>query len=235
MREVIFMGPMVFWIGSIIETFIFNYLNSKRVYKDLADRGYKVKFTGYNELYMEETPLVERFIPFFNILGIACNIQKYNDTVDEMVRNLNRIGFLLPMTKEEKELYQLNPTSRNAFKIAMNDFLYRKYGNGIIYESVLGTSTIIYGYDFEAQEVEIVNCTGPLSSLNKEELLEFVNLILECCFIPYYEKYGSDFEYYRAILEGRETPIFLKVREQDLNLAGILKKEEAQAKLEKKL
>ena len=229
------MGPMVFWIGSIIETFIFNYLNSKRVYKDLADRGYKVKFTGYNELYMEETPLVERFIPFFNILGIACNIQKYNDTVDEMVRNLNRIGFLLPMTKEEKELYQLNPTSRNAFKIAMNDFLYRKYGNGIIYESVLGTSTIIYGYDFEAQEVEIVNCTGPLSSLNKEELLEFVNLILECCFIPYYEKYGSDFEYYRDILEGRETPIFLKVREQDLNLAGILKKEEAQAKLEKKL
>ena len=64
------MGPMVFWIGSIIETFIFNYLNSKRVYKDLADRGYKVKFTGYNELYMKETPLIERFIPFFNILGI---------------------------------------------------------------------------------------------------------------------------------------------------------------------
>ena len=228
------MGPMVFWIGSIIETFIFNYLNSRRVYKDLADRGYKVKFTGYNELYMKETPLVERFIPFFNILGIACNIQKYNDTVDEKVRELNRLGFLLPMTKDEKELYKLNPTSRNAFKIAINDFLYRKYGNGIIYESALGTSTIIYGYDFEAQEVEIINCTGPLSHLNKEELLEFVNLILECCFTPYYEKYGSDFEYYRAILEGRETPIFLKVCEQDLNLIENLE-EKDQAKLERKL
>ena len=228
------MGPMVFWIGSIIETFIFNYLNSKRVYKDLADRGYKVKFTGYNELDMKETPVIERFIPFFNILGIACNILEYNYTFDDMVRKLNSIDFLLPMTKEEKELYKLNPTSRNAFKIAVNDFLYRKYGNGIIYESALGTSTIIYGYDFEAQEVEIINCTGPLSNLEKDELLEFVNLILENCFIPYYEKYGSDFEYYRAILEGKETPIFLKVCEQDLNLTENLK-EEDQAKLERKL
>ena len=59
-------------------------------------------------------------------------------------------------------------------------------------------------------------------------------MILENCFIPYYEKYGSDFEYYRAILEGKETPIFLKVCEQDLNIIENLK-EEDQAKLERKL
>lgn len=38
------MGPLVFWLGSILESFIFTRLNSRRLYKDLADRGYKLKY-----------------------------------------------------------------------------------------------------------------------------------------------------------------------------------------------
>ncbi len=49
-----FIKELIFWGGSIIETFIFNDLNSKKLYKDLADKGFKVKiiddgiFTSYN-------------------------------------------------------------------------------------------------------------------------------------------------------------------------------------------
>ena len=49
-----FIKELIFWGGSIIETFIFNDLNSKKLYKDLDDKGFKVKiiddgiFTCYN-------------------------------------------------------------------------------------------------------------------------------------------------------------------------------------------
>lgn len=38
-----FMEELIFWGGSIIETFIFNELNYKKLYRDLADKGFKVK------------------------------------------------------------------------------------------------------------------------------------------------------------------------------------------------
>ena len=43
------MGPLVFWLGSILESFIFTRLNSRRLYKDLADRGYKLKYMDGRE------------------------------------------------------------------------------------------------------------------------------------------------------------------------------------------
>lgn len=48
------MGKLIFLGCCIIETFIFNELNYKKLYKDLADKGFKVKiiddgiFTSYN-------------------------------------------------------------------------------------------------------------------------------------------------------------------------------------------
>ena len=44
------MGPLVFWLGSILESFIFTRLNSRRLYKDLADRGYKLKYMDKEDL-----------------------------------------------------------------------------------------------------------------------------------------------------------------------------------------
>ena len=47
-----FMGELIFWGGSIIETFIFNELNSKKFYRDLADKGFKVKIIDDGDIYM---------------------------------------------------------------------------------------------------------------------------------------------------------------------------------------
>lgn len=42
---------LIFWGGSIIETFIFNELNYKKLYKDLADKGFKVKIIDDGDIY----------------------------------------------------------------------------------------------------------------------------------------------------------------------------------------
>lgn len=46
-----FIKKLIFWGGSIIETFIFNELNSKKLYKDLADKGFKVKIIDDGDIY----------------------------------------------------------------------------------------------------------------------------------------------------------------------------------------
>ena len=45
------MAQLIFWGGSIIETFIFNELNYKKLYKDLADKGFKIKIIDDGDIY----------------------------------------------------------------------------------------------------------------------------------------------------------------------------------------
>lgn len=75
-----FMGELIFWGGSIVETFIFNELNSKKLYKDLADRGFKVKIIDDGGIYMHKVPMYLRFIPFFNLLATFQYIMQYNES-----------------------------------------------------------------------------------------------------------------------------------------------------------
>ena len=46
-----FIKKLIFGGGSIIETFIFNELNYKKLYKDLADNGFKVKIIDDGDIY----------------------------------------------------------------------------------------------------------------------------------------------------------------------------------------
>lgn len=46
-----FIKKLIFWGGSIIVTFIFNELNSKKLYKDLAYKGFKVKIIDDGDIY----------------------------------------------------------------------------------------------------------------------------------------------------------------------------------------
>lgn len=101
---VVLMGPMVFWLGSILEAFIFNEMNSKRIYKDLADRGYKFKFTDDKVVDLKETPIYLRFMPIFNILSTANCILEYNYLVDNTIAFLKEEDMVLPMTAEEKSI-----------------------------------------------------------------------------------------------------------------------------------
>lgn len=47
-----FIKELIFWGGSIIETFIFNEFNYKKLYRDLADKGFKVKIIDDGDIYM---------------------------------------------------------------------------------------------------------------------------------------------------------------------------------------
>lgn len=96
------MGPLVFWLGSILESFIFTRLNSRRLYKDLADRGYKLKYMDGQKIKLKESPVYMRFIPFFNLLDTADSILEYNYLLDNTIEYLKNENMISLMTQKER-------------------------------------------------------------------------------------------------------------------------------------
>lgn len=217
-----FMGQLVFWIGSIIETYIFNELNSKKLYKDLADRGYKVKIIDDGGIYLQDVPFYLQFIPFVNIMAVAEYILRSNITIDETIFYFQSESMILPLTESEKAFYRLNPTVKTAINIAKEDYLNRKYGNSIILQSELGDTKIVYFYNFKTLEVEVFSCEGHFSTLSREDLDEVVNTILEVNLQERYDYYGGDWGYYHAVMDGKEKPSCIIVQERDYMIDDIL-------------
>ena len=186
------MGPLVFWLGSILESFIFTRLNSRRLYKDLADRGYKLKYMDGQKIKLKESPVCMRFIPFFNLLDTADSILEYNYLLDNTIEYLTNENMISLMTQKEREYYKQNPTIKTA--------LFTSY------------SVINYYYDFTENSIEILSCTGEITKLDADDIMEITITLLENCLYEYYAKYGGVDKYYQAIMDGREKNSIIIVR-----------------------
>ena len=184
------MGPMVFWIGSILESFIFTRLNSRRLYKDLADRGYKLKYMDDQEIKLEESPLYMHFIPFFNLLETAGSILEYNYLLDNTIEYFKNENMVSPMNQKEREYYRENPTVKTALMIAESDYQRRKFGNKIILKGDSSEWIITYYYDFTDNSIGVYSVTGELSKLDDDDIMEITVTLLENSLYEYYEKYS---------------------------------------------
>lgn len=226
------MGPMVFWIGSILESFIFTRLNSRRLYKDLADRGYKLKYMDDQEIKLEESPLYMHFIPFLNLLETAGSILEYNYLLDNTIEYFKNENMVSPMNQKEREYYRENPTVKTALMIAESDYQRRKFGNKIILKGDSSESIITYYYDFTDNSIGVYSVTGELSKLDDDDIMEITVTLLENSLYEYYEKYGGVSQYYQAIMDDREKNSIIIARgimeaidEADLEMEEAKKKE----------
>lgn len=199
------MGPMVFWIGSILEAFIFNGMNSKRLYKDLADAGYKFKFTDDMVVDLKESPLYRRFIPILNLVDTANNILEYNYFVGNTIEYLKREGMVSPMSKEEIKYYQMKPTAKTAMLIAESDYQRRKFGNMIVIHCDDGDTKITYYFDFDNNRIDILSIDGLLAEFREEDAINIVSEIINGTLAGKFKEYGSVANYYKAIMDGREN------------------------------
>lgn len=206
------MGPLVFWLGSILESFIFTRLNSRRLYKDLADRGYKLKYMDGQKIKLEESPVYMRFIPFFNLLDTAGSIMEYNYLLDNTIEYLKNENMISLMTQKEREYYKQNPTIKTALFIAEKDYEQRRFGNKIILKGDTSDSVITYYYDFTENSIAILSCTGEITKLDDDDIMEITITLLENCLYEYYAKYGGVDKYYQAIMDGREKNSIIVAR-----------------------
>lgn len=198
------MGPLLFYLGSILETFTFNYLNQNRLYLDVGKAGYKIIIED-DESLLQLTFLV-KFIPLINLGYVLYHIINYNLNRNEIIEYLRNNHLIEPLTKGELDLYQKNEDIITLRDLAARYYYQRKYPYMITFVSDKDISRINYAFDLGSKEVIILEVVGILSNLSLEEQKILVTATVKMYEEIYIRKYGSRAKYYYAIDEGYLNP-----------------------------
>lgn len=111
---------MSFCIGTVGVSKTAEIVNSLRIFKDAADRGYKLKQATRVEINItddnEDVQLrkLARWVPIVNILHSYNDIITYNDNMDTIFNALDSMDLIEEMSDLEKEIYNNKPTVLNA-------------------------------------------------------------------------------------------------------------------------
>lgn len=200
------MGFLVFWLASIGASFIMELASEFRLYKDVADAGYKVNIKRFNELgkqfnpYATKQALLSLLLPFgINIIMVFYRAMQYNNLRPFLIDQLSVIDALEEMTEEEKKEYSEKPTALNAILITLKPKLIVSSTQSIKINDKNGTSEIVYKMGESLENITIVEVTGPLSQLTVEEQKKEVIEAWKTLLQKGLEKYGNKEALFDAI------------------------------------
>ena len=117
------MELMLLWLSTSITSICMEIVNELRMFKDVADAGYKIDIKRLSDLSKQLNPnapkatLLSTLIPIFNIIQVFQRTIQYNNLRPTILDQLNTIDVLEEMLEIEKEEYSKNPTGLNAFII----------------------------------------------------------------------------------------------------------------------
>lgn len=111
---------ILFWITSIIASLGLELANELKIFKDIADAGYKFDLKRINELQKQISPNNKKnmyfsfIIPLINIFTVLKRTVQYSNMRQEILKQFDIIGLLEEMNELEKEEYLKKPTGLNA-------------------------------------------------------------------------------------------------------------------------
>ena len=167
------------WIGTSILSIYMYLVSGFKIFKDVADAGYKFDAKRVSELSKYLNPngskvtLISLLIPIYNIMHVLQNAMVYNNNRDMILDQLNAINALEEMTKEEKEEYLKKPTGLNAIIIPIKSELRLAKASSIKIQNDNGVGEIFYDGDI-INNINILKTTGYVSKLTEDEQKELV-------------------------------------------------------------
>lgn len=108
------MELLVLWFGTSIASFCMEMANELRMFKDVADAGYKIDIRRLSDLSKQLNPnatkatLLSMLIPIFNIMQVFQRTVQYNNARPMILDQLNVMDALEEMSEIEKQEYQKN-------------------------------------------------------------------------------------------------------------------------------
>lgn len=117
------MELLLLWLSTSITSICMEIANELRMFKDVADAGYKIDIKRLSDLSKQLNPnapkatLLSTLIPIFNIIQVFQRTIQYNNLRPTILDQLNAIDVLEEMLEIEKEEYSKNPTGLNALII----------------------------------------------------------------------------------------------------------------------
>ena len=171
------MEYLIMWLLTTGISIVFELKNELRLFKDVADEGYKVDIERMAEIYKQinnsssKINFLPLIIPIYNIVFTAKKIMDYNDIRPFILDSLRVVDLIEKMSKEEQEAYQKRPTATNALLITIK----KRNMEYIVVNTDKGRSKIFYSLDNNAPlGIKIIKVEGEASDLSEEELKTLV-------------------------------------------------------------
>lgn len=196
---------LVLWIGTSITSFCMEMANELRMFKDVADAGYKIDTRRLSNLSKQLNPnaskatLLSMLIPIFNIMQVFQRTVQYNNARPMILDQLNVMDALEEMSEIEKLEYQKKPTGLNALLIPLKAKIRLSKAASIKIETDTEKSEIFYEMDDSLENITILKVNGDASRLTvdeqKKKVIEAWKIIVSAGM----EKYGDEESFTNAL------------------------------------
>ncbi|MDD7150952.1 MAG: hypothetical protein PUH43_03340 [Clostridium sp.] len=146
-----------------------------RMFKDVADAGYKINIDRLSDLSKKLNPdaskitLLSMLIPIFNIIQVFERITKYNNIRPMLLDQLSIIDALEEMSEIEKQEYQKRPTGLNAILVPFKLEVRIAKADSVKIENDNEKSEIFYEIGDSLDDITILKVAGDAYRLTEAE------------------------------------------------------------------
>ena len=232
------MEILVIWLGTVIASVGMEISHELRVFKDIADAGYKYNLKRVNELSelsenfsfdaLKKT-LISLLVIGYNIFYVFDKANKYNNARPMLLSQLDVAGVLEEMTDEEKKEYLKEPTGFNAIKIQIKSESKKKDVHTFVIKNKNEKGKIFYKFNDTYDDVTVLKATGTLSRLTLEEQKKRVMDSWKEFVTSGVEQYGGEEEFIKALKSNNNLHIEKKEESKPSSLSELDISEQKQA------
>lgn len=165
---------------TIVASFCLEFSNGLRMFKDVADEGYKIDTKRFSELGRQLNPngskitFLSMLIPIFNIMMVFQKAIQYNNIRPMVLDQLRVMDSLEEMSEIEKAEYQKNPTGLNALIVPLKSEIKLSNAASIKINDGNEHSVIYYEMGKTLEDITILKVSGSASRLTVEEQKKMV-------------------------------------------------------------
>lgn len=169
------MKIVVLWISTVAASFCIELTNELRMFKDVADAGYKINIDRLSDLSKKLNPdaskitLLSMLIPIFNIIQVFERITKYNNIRPMLLDQLSVIDALEEMSEIEKQEYLKKPTGLNAILVPFKLEARIAKSDSVKIENDNEKSEIFYEIGDSLDDITILKVAGDAYRLTEAE------------------------------------------------------------------
>lgn len=196
---------LIIWLSTVAVSFGMEMANELRMFKDVADAGYKIDIRRLSDLSKQLNPnaskatLLSMLIPIFNIMQVFQRTVQYNNARPMILDQLNVMDALEEMSEIENQEYQKKPTGLNALLIPLKDEIRISKAASIKIETDTEKSEIFYEMDDSLENITILKVNGDASRLTVDEQKKKVIEAWKNIVSAGMEKYGDKESFANAL------------------------------------
>lgn len=171
---------LIMWGLTTVASFIMEIAQESRLFKELADLGYKLNFVRFREFQQsigyKNNSLSWMLVPLYNIFMVIENTIKYNEARNMILDELNVIDVIEEMSDWELNEYKKNPIGLNAILLPIKYQIELDKSINIKLEDGSKIYYVCNDNKLDDENISILKVEGPASILN---IVEQKKLIIE--------------------------------------------------------